>query len=100
MNAEYKYIRQARLPGVGERGQRALLAARRSLSSEGDLEREVEARYLRGAGVGLVEAARPGRAPVPGAPAALTALSPGAREVALGAFAALAQIQDILTDSG
>jgi hypothetical protein len=88
----YRYTRQVRLAEVGEEGQARLFAAVVGLSCTG-LAARVEARYLRGAGVGVDDTLAAGDAT---APAWLEGLSPGAREVAAGAHAALGAVRGIL----
>ena len=94
MNVEYKYIRHLRLEGVGGDGQRRLSVARATLQATTPIARDIERRYLRGAGVPVTDdrPAVAGRA----VPIFIEGLAPGPREIAEGAWAALAQIQDIL----
>jgi hypothetical protein len=85
-----------RLAEVGDLGQGRLGAALVRLAGKGT-EAAVEARYLRGAGVGIEEVARDAVHVPPARPAAFETLHPAAREVALGAYAALDAIRAVLS---
>ncbi len=85
-----RYTRQVRLADVGQAGQERLRGAVVRVGSSA--ASEVEARYLRGAGL----AVEPGDVRDETAPTWLKALVPGAREVGEGAFAALNVMKSVL----
>jgi hypothetical protein len=109
----YRHTRQVRLAEVGEAGQSRLAAAEVEVRSAG-FAGEVEARYLAGAGVGALRvasevhmaAARAMDASVrlelgsvsaaPELPPGLASLEGAAREVAEGAYRALAGVRAAL----
>ena len=86
-----RYGRQIRLREIGEAGQRKLCAAEVDVAGEGHAA-EIEARYLRAAGL------RPRRVPGARAPAAedLGVQHPAAREVLEGSLRALSAIRAVL----
>jgi hypothetical protein len=84
-----RHARQTRLREVGAEGQAKIAAAKVSCAS--GFAGWVEARYLRAAGVGEVA---PGT--VEARDARFDDLDPAAREVALGAHAAVAALREIL----
>lgn len=86
-----RYTRQVRLPEIGEAGQGRLLAAEVRLAATTPFAREVEARYLRAAGITAITE---GGAPVDAA--ALTLRHPAAVEVGEGAYAALTALRRAL----
>jgi molybdopterin/thiamine biosynthesis adenylyltransferase len=121
-----RYARQERLVDVGEAGQARIAGTTCVVAGRG-LDALVEARYLAGAGFGCVvvtdsEAARAAREinrdvevsviPVPTSAdtssgtaredvaSTLAALSPGAREVALGAYRALCALRAAILPVG
>lgn len=115
MGSAYRHTRQVRLAEVGEEGQARLAAATADVVSAG-FAGEVEARYLAAAGVGTLrvregahaEAARAmdaetaiaqssGCSAELAAPAAIDALDPAARDVAVGAWRALARVRELLS---
>lgn len=83
-----RYARQMTLPEVGLAGQARLTASRVAVPADGSLAREVEARYLRGAGCTVV----------PGEASALAALglARGPEAVGQGALAALVAVRAAL----
>ncbi len=83
-----RYIRQMALPEVGLAGQARLSAACVAVPADDSLVREVEARYLRGAGCAVV----PGEAPAPRP----LGLARGAEAVGQGALAALMAVRAVL----
>ena len=109
MTTDARYTRQMRLAEVGENGQRRLAMSEVRLAGEGTAA-AIEARYLGGAGVSTTTSAtsrsagspstlpRPSPPLEPGPPW-LASLSPAAREVASGAYAALTVVRAILADS-
>lgn len=90
-----RYGRQMRLQEIGEAGQTRLCAAAVALTTRG-FARTVEERYVRGAGMAVVD--RPSNDPSP--TPALDLRHEAAREVGEGAFAALAAIRAALDTSG
>lgn len=107
-----RHTRQVRLQEVGARGQARIAAACASLHGDG-LAGLVEARYLAGAGVaelcgpapsldearrvdGRVRTRPGGRVQASRALQQFARLDPAAREVALGAFAALGALRTAL----
>jgi hypothetical protein len=96
LTAGPRFTRQVRLAEVGEEGQARLEGALVRVEGDG-LAGRVEARYLRGAGVGVV-GSDPTIVPAD-APAWLTSLTPAARDVASGAYAALDVIRAVLADA-
>lgn len=96
-----RFSRQIRLAEVGELGQARLAKAVVPLAREG-FAREVEAAYLRAAGVGVREEPSPGAS---GAGDCPTSIDLGLRhrasqEVADGAWAALVEVRRILLEPG
>lgn len=97
-----RYVRQSRLAEVGEAGQAKLCAAEVALGSTG-FARLVEERYLRGAGLRIIDRAGVDPAVTPESSAgigepleALELRHEGPREVAEGALRALAAISRAL----
>jgi hypothetical protein len=91
-----RHGRQIRLREIGEAGQARLAAASVPLRGRG-FAREIEATYLRLAGVGQIEEGGSRAQPAP----TLGLRSEAAREVGEGALAALAAIRTVLgVDSG
>jgi hypothetical protein len=90
-----RFTRQVRLAEVGEAGQAKLSRAAVRVPASG-LAAAVEARYLTGAGVAVVGDETAVAEP---APAWLGSLAPSAREVALGAHAALVTVRALLSGS-
>ncbi len=84
--ADVRYTRQTRLVEVGERGQARLSAAPVPLATRGEAAR-VERRYLEAAG------ARVGGEAAEAHVLPFEVASPAAREVALGAHAALVALR-------
>ncbi len=78
---------------MGDAGQARLACAVVRVAGEG-LAAEVEARYLRGAGMRVVT---DGAATEPGTAPWILSLAPGAREVAAGAHAALEAVRAVLS---
>ena len=98
--AGIRHTRQTRLNEVGEHGQMLLSEARVVLKGTGFAAR-VEERYLRGAGVGGGEPYRIGadsalQAHAEPLPEWMERLDPNARDVAAGAYSALATIRSLL----
>jgi hypothetical protein len=93
-----RFIRQAKLAEVGEAGQAKLEAARVSCRMHG-FAAAVERTYLERSGVGVPNEP-PDEGGEVGAPTAepawLGELDPSAREVAAGAWSALAAVRSIL----
>jgi hypothetical protein len=88
-----RHGRQIRLAEIGEQGQAKLSAARAPLEAQG-FARTIEERYLRGAGLEILEAA--GSVPTAPAVATLGLRNGAATEVADGALRALATIHRVL----
>jgi len=90
LTSDPRFTRQVRLAEVGEAGQARLIAAEARVHA-GGAAGEVEARYLRGAGLSVAGEAT-------GAPVAawLEELTPEARVVAAGAYAALTVVRAVL----
>ncbi|HQY62103.1 MAG: hypothetical protein IPF92_02065 [Myxococcales bacterium] len=82
------YVRQMTLPEVGTAGQERLAAARVTVPDDGSLAREIEARYLRGAGCTV--------APGPASEVRPLGLSSGPEAVGQGALAALVALRAAL----
>lgn len=118
MGSSYRHTRQVRLVDVGEAGQARLASAIVDVGSTG-FAGAIEARYLAAAGVGTLRvredahaaAAREmdgttrigsmtSGAPVAAAPAAFEDLDPAARDVAIGAWRALASVRRALGQRG
>jgi molybdopterin/thiamine biosynthesis adenylyltransferase len=94
-----RHGRQIRLPEIGEAGQERLASSEVTLGGVGDA-REVEAAYLRAAGVDLREKGKPPTSADARAHAALLATlgmtDRAARDVADGALRALVAMRAIL----
>jgi len=95
LTPELRYTRQVRLAEVGEAGQARLASAHACVHGDG-MAADVEARYLRGAGVSVTHATTHPNEDMPGW---LLALGPGARDVAAGAYAALSVMRAVLASS-
>jgi hypothetical protein len=93
------FLRQMRLPEIGEAGQERLLASTVAPGATGELARAVEVRYLERAGVTVREAREGGAAPpaIDDALAALGLRHAAARDVGEGALRALAAMRAILS---
>jgi hypothetical protein len=87
-----RYTRQTRLAEVGEAGQARLLASRVELEAGTEVGRMVEHRYLEGAGIQVTGARSAGGA----MPGWIAAMDPAARDVAEGAYRALAAVKSVL----
>lgn len=96
MSDRLRFTRQTRLAEIGERGQARLSAAIVPITTAG-FAADIEARYLRGAGVILAttEGATRSRPPA----VDLEIENAEAREVAEGALAALVALKGILEAS-
>ncbi len=93
-----RFMRQMRLPEVGEAGQARLSSTILPLTTEG-FAAEVEARYLRGAGAAVQLGAPPLRR-IGGNVPELGLDDAAAREVAEGALAALVALRAVLMPEG
>ncbi|MGO8992918.1 MAG: hypothetical protein ACLQVI_06295 [Polyangiaceae bacterium] len=93
MTAALRFTRQVRLAEVGEEGQARLTCVAVRVAHDG-LAGDVEARYLVGAGARV---AVPLGGTVEPLPSWLASLSPVAREVASGAYAALSAVRATLS---
>jgi hypothetical protein len=90
-----RFTRQVRLAEVGALGQERLSRAA-VCPLAGAARTEVDARYLRGAGVTVVEGEGLPLAPEP---AWIVSLHPAAREVAAGAYGALTVLRSVLDET-
>ncbi len=97
MTTDARFTRQARLVEVGESGQARLAGASVHVAGDG-AKADVEARYLRGAGVRVVLAGRRACDDLSDPePPWMDGLTPAAREVASGAYGALIAIRAVLS---
>ena len=91
-----RYTRQARLAEVGEAGQARIAQASIAVRGQG-ARGDIEATYLRAAGVGHVAIANTiEHADVDDSPLASLSLDPSAGDVAIGAWRALDALRRVL----